>query len=121
MSTNFEHIFTIKDDFAFEKAALATFYHQAENCKVYHQFIHHLGVNPQRIVSYREIPFLPIGFFKTHEVVSEAATPEIIFSSSGTTGQMQSKHLVNDVKIYEKSFNLAFEEFYGSIEDTCLL
>ncbi len=121
MSINPEHFFALKDDVAFEKAALATFYHQAKNCTVYNQFIHHLGIKPDKIISCREIPFLPISFFKSHEVLSQLANPEIVFSSSGTTGQIQSKHLVSDVKIYEKSFNLAFEQFYGAIKDTCLL
>lgn len=121
MSINPEHIFAIKDDEAFEKAALSLFYHQAKNCTVYNQFIHHLGIEPDKIISYREIPFLPISFFKSHSVVSTQVMPEIVFSSSGTTGLTQSKHLVSDVKIYERSFNLAFEQFYGSIEDTCLL
>jgi len=121
VSINPEHFFALKDDVAFEKAALATFYHQAKNCTVYNQFIHHLGIKPDKIISCREIPFLPISFFKSHEVLSQLANPEIVFSSSGTTGQIQSKHLVSDVKIYEKSFNLAFEQFYGAIKDTCLL
>ncbi|MEJ5992790.1 acyl transferase [Pedobacter sp. Du54] len=121
MSIKTEHFFNLKDDAAFEKAALATFYHQAKNCKVYNQFIHHLGVNPNEITSYRKIPFLPINFFKSHEVVSNTAPPEIIFSSSGTGGQIQSKHLVTDIHLYERSFNQAFEQFYGSIKDTCLL
>lgn len=121
MNTKPEHFFAIKDDIAFEKAALEIFYHQAKNCTVYNQYIHHLRIKPDEIISYREIPFLPIAFFKSHEVLSTVATPEIVFSSSGTTGQTQSKHLVSDVKIYEQSFNLAFERFYGSIKDTCLL
>ncbi len=113
--------FSIKDDAAFEKAALNVFYHQAENCKVYKDFIHYLGVKPESITSYLQIPFLPIGFFKSHQVLSTDQVPEITFSSSGTTGQLQSKHLVSDVKIYEDSFNLAFEQFYGPIKNTCLL
>lgn len=118
MNNNF---FDIKDDAAFEKAALDLFYHQAKNCSVYASFIHHLGIQPNEITVYRQIPFLPIGFFKSHEVISNLEAPDIIFSSSGTTGQTQSKHLVSDVKVYEQSFNLAFEQFYGSIKDTCLL
>lgn len=121
MNTKLEYFFTIKDDVAFERAALDIFYHQAKNCKVYNQFIHHLGIKPDEITSYRDIPFLPIGFFKSHEVISTVKKPEIVFSSSGTTGQVQSKHLVNNVSIYEQSFNLAFEQFYGLIKDTCLL
>ncbi|MBC7616449.1 MAG: acyl transferase [Pedobacter sp.] len=118
MNTNF---FDIKDSVAFEKAALNLFYHQAKNCAVYASFIHYLGIQPNEITAYRKIPFLPINFFKSHNVISNLAAPDIVFSSSGTTGQIQSKHLVCDVKIYERSFNLAFEQFYGSIKDTCLL
>ena len=68
-----------------------------------------------------EIPFLPISFFKTHEVVSNKNIPQQIFSSSGTTGMVQSRHLVTDLSIYDQSFNQAFELFYGPIKDTCLL
>lgn len=121
VNTNPEHIFAIKDNIAFEKAVLNIFYHQAENCEVYKQYIYHLGIKSQEITHFLEIPFLPISFFKSHKVLSKQATPEIVFSSSGTTGQLQSKHLVTDVKVYEQSFNLAFEQFYGSIKDTCLL
>jgi phenylacetate-coenzyme A ligase PaaK-like adenylate-forming protein len=116
-----EEFFAIKDDVAFEKAALRIFEHQAKNCQVYRDFIHYLGVKPADVTSYLQIPFLPISFFKSHEVLIEGLVPEITFSSSGTTGQIQSKHLVSDVKIYEQSFNLAFEQFYGPIQHTCLL
>ena len=121
MNINPEHFFKIKDEAAFEAAALAIFYHQAKDCKVYNQFIHYLGIEPDKITSYKEIPFLPISFFKSHKVMSSLDAPEIVFSSSGTTGQVQSKHYVSDVKIYDQSFNLAFEQFYGSIKDTCFL
>jgi len=68
-----------------------------------------------------EIPFLPISFFKTHEVLSDENIPQQIFSSSGTTGMVQSRHLVTDLSLYDQSFNQAFELFYGPIKDTCLL
>lgn len=121
MSINPEQIFALKDNVAFEKAALAVFYHQAKNCTVYNQFIHHLGIESEKITTFRQIPFLPISFFKSHEVISNSAPPQIVFSSSGTTGQAQSKHVVTDVEVYERSFNQAFEQFYGPIKDTCLL
>ena len=121
MNTFIGHIFSLNNEADFEKTALDIFNHQAKNCKVYKDFIYHLGIEPETITSHLEIPFLPISFFKTHQVVSTSNEPAIIFSSSGTTGQIQSKHLVSDVKIYEQSFNLAFEQFYGAIENTCLL
>lgn len=101
--------------------ALAIFRHQAEHCAVYASYIQYLNISPAEISHVKDIPYLPISFFKTHEVKSDAKIPEIIFSSSGTTGMVQSRHLVTDVSIYEDSFNKAFEQFYGKIEDTCLL
>ena len=44
-----------------------------------------------------------------------------IFTSSGTTGMITSKHLVTDVALYEESFRKGFSEFYGTIEDYVVL
>ncbi|MEJ5960635.1 acyl transferase [Pedobacter immunditicola] len=114
-------IFTINSVAAFEAQAVAIFKQQAENCAVYKSYLYHLGIEPARINQVEAIPYLPISFFKTHEVLSDNRKPEIVFSSSGTTGMVQSKHLVTDVKVYEDSFNKTFAQFYGNIEDTCLL
>lgn len=114
-------IFAIDKETAFEQNALAIFRHQATNCAVYRDYIGYLNLDPSSITDYRKIPFLPISFFKSHKVLSTNGKPEIVFSSSGTTGQTTSKHLVSDVKIYEKSFNLAFQQFYGEPKDICLL
>jgi phenylacetate-coenzyme A ligase PaaK-like adenylate-forming protein len=101
--------------------ALKVFRHQAQSCAVYHDYIYHLKIDPEKITDYKQIPFLPISFFKSHQILSTPANPEIIFSSSGTTGQATSKHLVSDVSVYEKSFNLAFQQFYGNAADWCIL
>lgn len=116
-----KQIFSISNVTEFEKTCLAVFNHQAINCQVYKEYISHLRINPKDISSTAKIPYLPISFFKTHEILSTDATAEIIFSSSGTTGMVQSRHLVTDVSWYEQSFNQAFEQFYGKIENTCLL
>ena len=114
-------IFAIDNQSAFEQAALAVFRHQAKHCAVYRDYIGYLKVVPAQISSYLQIPFLPISFFKSHEVLSTGKRPEIVFSSSGTTGQTTSKHLVSDVRVYEQSFNLAFQQFYGHPKDLCIL
>lgn len=115
------HFFSISNEQDFNESALAVFRHQAINCEIYRQYISHLGVNPQEVKYYQNIPFLPISFFKSHAVVSSAAPVEITFSSSGTTGQITSKHLVQEVSIYEKSYNKAFELFYGKPSEYCIL
>lgn len=114
-------IFSIANEQSFEEHALAIFKHQSTHCAVYKSYLYHLGVDADQVKQVADIPYLPIAFFKSHEVISETKTPEIVFSSSGTTGMIQSKHLVTDLKIYRDSFNLAFQQFYGNVSDTCLL
>jgi len=114
-------IFSIHNDRQFEETALNVFRQQAENCLVYKEFIRHLHIKPGHIRELKEIPYLPISFFKTHQVVSNTGPAGIVFSSSGTTGTATSKHFVTDVTVYEDSFSKAFEQFYGHPEDTCIL
>lgn len=114
-------IFSISNEADFQKVALDIFRHQAQHCAVYKAYISHLHVNPNAVLRYQDIPFLPISFFKSHQVVSTDASAAMVFSSSGTTGQTTSKHYVSDINIYQQSYNAAFELFYGKAEDTCLL
>ena len=65
--------------------------------------------------------FLPIGFFKTHEIKTTLFEPEKIFESSGTTKSNTSKHLIKDIELYKTSFIKAFNRFYGKIEDYCII
>lgn len=116
-----KQIFSISNAHEFEQTSLAIFNHQARNCPVYNEYIHHLKISPKDIQNLTQIPYLPISFFKTHQVLSSGDTPEIVFSSSGTTGMAQSKHFVTSVSVYDQSFNTAYEQFYGNIESTCLL
>ncbi|NQX39735.1 Acyl-protein synthetase, LuxE [Pedobacter steynii] len=116
-----KQIFSISSDSQFEESCLSVFRHQAENCNIYKEYISHLRVKPAEIKTSMEIPYLPISFFKTHEILSSKEATEITFSSSGTTGMVQSRHLVTDLSVYDQSFTLAFEQFYGQIENTCFL
>lgn len=114
-------IFTISSHKQFEKTALKTFRYQYENNLVYQEFCNHLKTDVQKVKSLQQIPFLPIQFFKSHKVVSNINPIESTFTSSGTTGMITSKHLVTDVSIYEESYQKAFSEFYGNIEDYVIL
>lgn len=100
---------------------MQVFRHQALNCQVYQSYIFHLGVDIKNVETSSQIPYLPISFFKSHPVICSKDPVEITFSSSGTTGQSQSRHLVTDLKVYEQSFSTAFEQFYGKINGTCFL
>lgn len=114
-------IFTISSQKQFEKIALKVFRHQYENNKVYNNFCKLLNTDVGRVKSIQQIPFLPIQFFKSHEVVSNNDPVQATFSSSGTTGMITSKHLVTDVSIYEESYRKGFADFYGNIEDYVVL
>ena len=114
-------IFNIKNDKEFENLALQIFKFQFENNRVYRSFCDLLYIHPSEIKTIKEIPFLPIQFFKTHNVVSNYNTVETTFTSSGTTGSTTSKHLVTNLSIYEESFTKGFESFYGPIEDFVIL
>lgn len=80
-----------------------------------------LGISLSKVDSPETIPYLPISFFKTHDVVTTRFDPGITFESSGTTGENTSRHLVKDLELYAKSFKSAFKLFYGKPRDWCIL
>lgn len=120
---NMEHnaIFDIQTEGDFLIQALRIFKFQYDNNVVYHDFCTYLNVQPDAVHTLEQIPFLPIEFFKSKDVLSTTDTPEIIFTSSGTTGSETSKHYVTDLSLYEQSYLKAFKHFYGDIEDYCVV
>jgi hypothetical protein len=105
----------------FTEIALEVFHFQHSNNAVYRQFCTALNIEKSSIFSIEKIPYLPIAFFKTHNISTTAFSPEVIFESSGTTQTINSKHLVKDISLYQKSFNKAFQLFYGDVKDYCIL
>ncbi|WP_199734678.1 LuxE/PaaK family acyltransferase [Flavobacterium sp. RSP15] len=128
-------IFAISSQKQFEKTALKVFRFQYENNLVYQEFCNFLKTDPHKVKSLHQIPFLPIQFFKSHEVVSNTNPIQETFTSSGTTSPVApkggnldkkvipitSKHLVTDVTLYEESYRKGFSQFYGNIEDYVIL
>ena len=121
ISPDKQQVFSISNEQQFAATALQAFRFQAENCTVYREFITNLKVDVDSVNSIEKIPFLPISFFKSHEVVSSRDKVQVTFTSSGTTGMINSRHLVTDVSWYEESFRRAFDLFYGNIRDYCVL
>jgi phenylacetate-coenzyme A ligase PaaK-like adenylate-forming protein len=117
-----KELFNIKSEQDFNQIALKVFHFQFQNNIVYQTYVKQLKVNTKDIKHYTQIPCLPIEFFKTQEVICEEKNAQsICFTSSGTTGQITSKHYVNEVKVYETSFLKGFELFYGKPHDYCIL
>ena len=66
------------------------------------------------------IPFLPISFFKTQDVLI-GQKPVNLFESSGTTQDVKSHHWVQDLNLYEASFLKGFKLFYGNPSNYCII
>ena len=112
-------VFTIDSKQAFEKAALDIYRYQLHENKVYGKYCR--LINKANAKSIEDIPFLPIQFFKSHNIISTNKTAETTFTSSGTTGSTVSKHYVTDLKVYDASLDHSFRQTYGSIEDYVVL
>lgn len=114
-------IFSIKSDQDFEHLALKIFHYQAEANNIFRKYLHLIKIDHTTITNLRDIPFLPIDFFKSHKVISGEAAHEKVFFSSGTTGMIRSNHYITDLSVYEKSFLNGFERFYGPVDEFCIL
>jgi len=108
-------IFSIKTKSQFEAKAIDVFKFQFENNPVYRSFCDLLYKHPSDIKRIKDIPFLPIQFFKTHRVLSSNNNIQKTFTSSGTTGNTTSKHYVTNLEVYKESFNKSFNAFYGKV------
>ncbi len=114
-----KRVFEIDSEENFNKIALEVFDFQYNNIPLYHSFVE--GLNKNKPEHYSEIPFLPISFFKTHKIGKENMSENILFMSSGTTGQTRSKHFVEDVFLYEESFEKAYKLLVGEPKNQVIL
>lgn len=126
MSYNFEaagtgHLQLINAE-SFDPIALDLFRYQYANNPLYRQYVEALHVVPGSVQHITDIPFLPISFFKTHSVrTGDWGRPAFVFESSGTTGDIPSRHEVKDLALYERSLLLGFEAVYGPVADWTIL
>lgn len=119
-NTIVNNIFSVNER-TFDELAIQIFKSQYKTNAVYNEWVNAIGVDVTQINNITTIPFLPVSFFKTHHVVCKDRKPEKIFESSGTTGMVNSRHIVNQLDIYESSFIKGFELFYGSPKDYCII
>lgn len=110
---------TTESDFV--EKALSLFQFQYQNNQVYRYWVDTLQTPVQNIHAIASIPFLPIAFFKTHTISATIYEPETIFTSSGTTGTVASRHLVAFNSWYEASFTATFKAFYGGPQDWAII
>jgi len=112
----------------FDAKALDLFRYQARYNAIYKQYITALGISPEHVQGIAQIPFLPIECFKYHQILTKEAENDSfdtiqgrVFESSGTTGQVNSKHYVADVDFYTQISLYAFEQKYGELENYHIL
>jgi len=113
---NVNDIFNINNTKAFEKTALNVFKLQYDLLPLYRSFCDSIQRTPQNVTELNQIPFLPIQFFRSHEININPSY-DMIFESSGTTQSNTSRHYVADKQLYKTSFKKTFELFYGPSVD----
>lgn len=116
-----EEVFNIKTDTEFNAVALKIFRFQYKNCEIYADYCKLIKSNPESISHFSKIPFLPIQFFKSKEVICKNKPYKHVFKSSGTMLSGRSQHFVADLELYETSFLKGFELKYGNPADYTFL
>jgi hypothetical protein len=109
------------EKYDFEAVALSLFRFQYQYNTLYQSFVDCLNVKIANVSALSRIPFLPVSFFKTHTVKTGSFEAQTIFSSSGTTGQLTSKHHLTDTRVYDSISLTGFSRFYGPVQDFCFL
>ena len=100
---------------SFEKLALDLFKYQSVHNEVYRSYLTSLPFDTTKVTSIKDIPFLPIEFFKSHIIKTNNWEAVKTFRSSGTTGNFTSRHYVDDIERYERHCERIFEFFYGPV------
>ena len=113
--------FSMTDEASFQELALQVFREQSQHVQVYREYLDAIKVNPLTVSRWEDIPYLPIDFFRTREVIKDGLNAQVIFQSSGSTSAQSSTHFVADTQIYVESFKRGFEMRYGNIAEYALL
>ena len=99
----------------FESAAKAVYSYQSIHNPVLSQYLDLVGQRSKNSF------FLPISLFKSHLVRSGDWIAETEFTSSGTSGQIPSRHLVRDLNFYLENAEKGFTQFYGDPAEWAIL
>jgi hypothetical protein len=104
----------------FDRFALKLFQFQYDNNSVYRDYVQFLDIKLTDIDKVSKIPFLPIQFFKTHQIKTGEFIAEKIFESSGTTGT-RSKHYIENTDFYKKISLQTFSSFFGDLNKAIVI
>jgi hypothetical protein len=101
--------------------ALDLFRFQAEHNGLYQHYLRQLSVSADKVDRISSIPFLPISFFKSHQLATGSFKPDTCFESSGTTGTLNSRHCIKSLRHYLDNAVANFQQFYGDPSAYCFL
>ncbi|HEY9177574.1 MAG TPA: acyl transferase, partial [Flavipsychrobacter sp.] len=106
----------------FDSIALELFRHQYAHNIVYRDFTDALNISPGDVQDITAIPFLPVSFFKTHDVIIGDIPPAAtVFRSSTTTSEVPARHIVKDIGLYDANLFTGFRQFYGESSEYVFL
>lgn len=100
---------------------MEVFAYQSEKVHPFQLYQKLIGFSAHGKILPEWIPFLPISLFKTHPIIVEGEEAELSYYSSSTTGKGASQHRIVDNRLYQLSYRMAFERFYGKPSDWCIL
>lgn len=110
------------EPYKFNDFALALFREQWNLCRPLRDYAVFRGVSsPDEVQHWSRIPFLPVEFFKSHDLRCGNYTPEIWFESSSTTGIGVSRFPLQHLDDYLENARRCFEYAYGPIEEKVFL
>ncbi len=110
-----------EDENDFDRLAMQVFRYQAEYNPIYARFLEYLGKSPRSVQSPAEIPYLPVELFKTQILKTGHWHEQLVFTSSGTTGSIPSRHFLRDADFYRRHAQRTFEAFYGPLKNRAVL
>ena len=116
-----QRIFDIRSPQDFEALALDVFDYQYRSNPIYKGFCDHLKGPAFKPSRQKDIPHLPISFFKSHRVVSGNDPVKAIFESSGTSAAVSSKHFVCSTALYEQAYMEGFRRIYGEPDQYAIM
>lgn len=97
----------------FDRLALEVFRYQSACNATYAAYLDLIGRRAREVRNVADIPFLPIQFFKSHDLRSGRWPVKETFTSSGTTGSTTARHPVRDIGFYLKNTEQCFGAAYG--------
>lgn len=121
MQSSLKDLVFLPSGHRFEEVAREVFVYQYEHTEIYRQFCKSLNRTPENVNGLIDIPFLPVQFFKSHDVIATGHKTQKVFESSTTSGAIPSRHLVADIELYEQSYLRTFLLFYGDPRQYCFL